>query len=53
MKKETKEILISPLHLQNPITLQVLGICSALAVTTQLKPALVMCGALTVKVLPS
>ena len=47
MKKETKEILISPLHLKNPITLQVLGICSALAVTTQLKPALVMCGALT------
>ena len=47
MKKETKEILLGPLHLQNPITLQVLGICSALAVTTQLKPALVMCAALT------
>jgi len=47
MKKDTKEILIAPLHLKNPITLQVLGICSALAVTTQLKPALVMCAALT------
>ncbi len=47
MDKEQKEILIDPLHIKNPITIQVLGICSALAVTTQLKPALVMSLALT------
>ncbi|MGB0952098.1 MAG: NADH:ubiquinone reductase (Na(+)-transporting) subunit D [Planctomycetota bacterium] len=47
MQKETKEILFSAIHLKNPITLQVLGICSALAVTTQLEPALVMSAALT------
>lgn len=47
MNKETKEILLGPLHLKNPITLQILGICSALAVTTQLKTALVMSLALT------
>lgn len=47
MNKETKGILLDPLHLQNPITLHVLGICSALAVTTKLEPALVMSGALT------
>ncbi|PCJ53471.1 MAG: NADH:ubiquinone reductase (Na(+)-transporting) subunit D [Planctomycetota bacterium] len=47
MKKETKDIFLGPLHLKNPITLHVLGICSALAVTTQLQPALVMSAALT------
>jgi Na+-transporting NADH:ubiquinone oxidoreductase subunit D len=47
MNKETKGILLDPLHLQNPITLQVLGICSALAVTTKLEPAFVMSAALT------
>ena len=47
MNKDTKEILLGPLHLKNPITLQILGICSALAVTTQLKTALVMSLALT------
>lgn len=47
MNKETKEILVGPLLLKNPITYQVLGICSALAVTTQLKTALVMSLALT------
>lgn len=47
MNKEHKEILIAPLHLKNPITLQVLGICSALAVTTKLETALVMSVALT------
>jgi Na+-transporting NADH:ubiquinone oxidoreductase subunit D len=44
---KNKEILVGPLWLNNPITLQVLGICSALAVTTQLKPSLVMSAALT------
>jgi len=46
MNKETKEILLGPVHLKNPITLQILGICSALAVTTQLQPAFVMSAAL-------
>lgn len=42
-----RKILIDPLVDNNPITLQVLGICSALAVTTSLLPALLMCAALT------
>jgi len=42
MDPKSKKILLDPLHVNNPITLQVLGICSALAVTTQLKPAIVM-----------
>ncbi|GAB5404030.1 MAG: NADH:ubiquinone reductase (Na(+)-transporting) subunit D [Aureliella sp.] len=37
-----KEVLLNPIFDNNPIGLQVLGICSALAVTTQLKAALVM-----------
>jgi Na+-transporting NADH:ubiquinone oxidoreductase subunit D len=44
---EAKKILLDPLVDNNPITLQVLGICSALAVTTSLLPALLMCVALT------
>jgi Na+-transporting NADH:ubiquinone oxidoreductase subunit D len=47
MDKTTKKILVDPLHVQNPITLHVLGICSALAVTTKVETALVMSGALT------
>jgi Na+-transporting NADH:ubiquinone oxidoreductase subunit D len=39
--------LLDPLFENNPIALQVLGICSALAVTTQLEPSLVMAVALT------
>jgi Na+-transporting NADH:ubiquinone oxidoreductase subunit D len=35
MDKKTKGLLIDPLFNNNPIALQVLGICSALAVTTQ------------------
>jgi Na+-transporting NADH:ubiquinone oxidoreductase subunit D len=50
MDKQTKSILLDPLHVANPITLQVLGICSALAVTTQLEKALVMSVALTLVV---
>jgi Na+-transporting NADH:ubiquinone oxidoreductase subunit D len=37
-----KEVLLDPLFNENPIALQVLGICSALAVTTKLETALVM-----------
>lgn len=40
--KENKEVFVNPLNLNNPIMVQVLGICSALAVTSQLKPAIVM-----------
>lgn len=47
MNSETKQVLLDPLVDNNPITLQVLGICSALAVTTQLSTALIMCLALT------
>ena len=42
-----KETLLAPLFNKNPITLQILGICSALAVTTSLQVTLVMCVALT------
>ena len=42
-----KNILIEPVIDRNPITLQVLGVCSALAVTTQMIPALIMGLALT------
>ncbi len=40
--KQNGEALTNPLNLNNPIAVQVLGICSALAVTSQLKPAIVM-----------
>ena len=46
--KQNKEALSKPLNLDNPILVQVLGICSALAVTSQLKPAIVMGLAVTV-----
>ena len=42
-----KEVLLGPLFDNNPIGLQILGICSALAVTTQMRVAIVMCIALT------
>jgi Na+-transporting NADH:ubiquinone oxidoreductase subunit D len=45
--KEERKVLLDPLFNNNPIMLQVLGICSALAVTTQLKPTIVMAVALT------
>jgi len=45
-----KKLITDPFWDNNPITLQVLGICSALAVTTQLQPAIVMSIALTVVV---
>ncbi|MBS9779355.1 MAG: NADH:ubiquinone reductase (Na(+)-transporting) subunit D [Moraxellaceae bacterium] len=44
---KTKEVLTKPIFDNNPIALQILGICSALAVTTSVKNALVMCIALT------
>lgn len=43
----TKKVLIEPVVDNNPIALQILGICSALAVTTKMTTALTMCIALT------
>ncbi|KCV82843.1 Na(+)-translocating NADH-quinone reductase subunit D [Actibacterium atlanticum] len=48
MSQTKKELLVDPLVDNNPITLQVLGLCSALAVTSSLKVALVMTIAVTV-----
>ncbi len=42
------KLLKNPLNLENPITVQVLGICSALAVTVQMKPAIVMALSVTI-----
>jgi len=42
-----KEVLVDPIFNNNPIALQVLGICSALAVTVQMSTTLVMCAAVT------
>jgi Na+-transporting NADH:ubiquinone oxidoreductase subunit D len=47
INSETKKVLTTPLVNQNPITLQVLGICSALAVTSQMSTSLIMAVALT------
>ncbi len=43
-----KEVFMAPINFMNPVLVQVLGICSALAVTSQLKPALVMGLAVTI-----
>lgn len=48
ISKENKKIFTTPLSVDNPILVQVLGICSALAVTSQLKPAIVMGFAVTI-----
>ena len=42
LSKKNRQLLTDPMDDNNPITVQVLGICSALAITVQLKPALVM-----------
>ena len=47
LSKADRRIVRDGLWDNNPITFQILGICSALAVTVQLKTALVMCAALT------
>lgn len=44
---ETRKVLLAPIFANNPIALQILGICSALAVTTSLNVTIVMCIALT------
>lgn len=48
LSQKTKETLLGPLSQNNPVIVQILGICSALAVTVQLKPALVMGIAVTI-----
>jgi len=40
--KKNKEVFSGPININNPVTVQVLGICSALAVTAKLEPAIVM-----------
>lgn len=45
LSKANRKLLTDPLDDNNPITVQVLGICSALAITVQLKPAIVMTAA--------
>lgn len=47
MDAQQKKLLLEPVVDRNPITLQILGVCSALAVTSKLAPALIMCLALT------
>ncbi|MCO4770635.1 MAG: NADH:ubiquinone reductase (Na(+)-transporting) subunit D [Deltaproteobacteria bacterium] len=53
MSKPQREALVDPLFNNNPIALQVLGVCSALAVTTKMETALVMSVALTVVLIGS
>ncbi len=50
MSANNLKLIKNPLSKENPITVQVLGICSALAVTAQVKPALVMALSVTVVV---
>lgn len=47
LSKNNRKLLSDPLNDNNPITVQVLGICSALAITVQLEPAIVMAIAVT------
>ncbi len=47
---QNKELLLDPVNKKNPITVQVLGVCSALAVTVKLEPAIVMAISVTVVV---
>ena len=48
LSQKTKDTLLGPLNVNNPVVVQILGICSALAVTVQLRPALVMGIAVTI-----
>ena len=41
--KKYQDVIVKPLIDENPITLQILGICSALAVTNNLSVTMVMC----------
>ena len=48
LSSKTKAVLLGPLNKNNPIVVQVLGICTALAVTSKLEPAIVMAIAVTI-----
>lgn len=48
LSAKAKQALLGPLNKNNPILVQVLGICSALAVTSKLEPSLVMAIAVTI-----
>jgi Na+-transporting NADH:ubiquinone oxidoreductase subunit D len=50
LTNKNKEILLGPLSKNNPVIIQMLGICSALAVTSKLEPAIVMAISVTVVV---
>ena len=50
MAEKTKDLLFGPIFDNNPIALQILGICSALAVTSNLSTTVTMCIALTLEV---
>ena len=50
LSKKNKEVLAGPLSMNNPVIVQMLGICSALAVTSNLEPAIVMGISVTVVV---
>lgn len=50
LSNKTKAVLLGPLNKNNPVIVQVLGICSALAVTSKLEPSIVMAVAVTVVV---
>ena len=50
LSAKNKKLLKNPLGIDNPITVQVLGICSALAVTVKMKPAIVMAISVTIVV---
>ena len=47
LSEKNRQILLRPLHKNNPIAVQILGVCSALAVTTNMKAALTMALAVT------
>src|SRR6187402_3982628 len=46
--KKNRKLISNPLDIDNPVTVQILGVCSALAVTTQMKPAFIMSLGLTI-----
>lgn len=50
MTKKERKLLIDPLNDDNPVTVQILGVCSALAVTTMIVPSLVMAVSVTLVV---
>ena len=50
LSSKTKAVLFGPLNKNNPVIVQVLGICSALAVTSKLEPSIVMAVAVTIVV---